>query len=96
MNYYDIIKGLATLGTKEQDDLKLEVQKFMNNVADGKYRNKSASILFDDYNEIRKKHGFKPYNYLQESVIRKDFNGEINRDFDGNIIDNELELELKK
>lgn len=96
MHFYDIIKGLATLGTKEQDDLKLEVQKFMNEIANGKYRGKSASVLFADYNEIRKKYGFKPYAYLQEDVIRKDFNGEINRDFDGNIIDEQVELELKK
>jgi len=95
MNFYDIIKGLATLGTHEQDGLKLEVSKFMKEIADGKYRGKSASVLFTDYNDMRKKYGFKPYTFLQENVIRTDFNGELNRDFDGNVIDSLLEMEIR-
>lgn len=96
MNFYNIIKGFATLGTRENESLRLDVQAFMRDIGDGKYKGKSAKEMFADYNEIRKKHGFKPYSYLQEGIIRTDFNGVPNRDFDGNIIDEELELELKK
>jgi hypothetical protein len=91
MNYYNIIKSIATLGTRENESLKLETRKFLRDIADGKYKGKSAKDMFTDYNEIRKEYGFKPYTFLQENVIRTDFNGEINRDFDGNVIDAELE-----
>jgi hypothetical protein len=96
MNFYSITKSIATLGTRENESLKIETQKFLRDIADGKYKGKSASVLFTDYNNIREKYGFKPYTFLQENVIRTDFNGELNRDFDGNVIDNEVELELKK
>jgi hypothetical protein len=91
MSFYDILKSFATLGTKENQSLKVELQRFMVRIADGKYNGKSAKDMFTDYNTIREKHGFKAYNFLQENVIRRDFNGEINRDFDGNVIDSEIE-----
>jgi hypothetical protein len=94
MHFYSIIKSIATLGTRESEGLKLELQRLLKDISDGKYRGKSAKEFFADMNEIRKEHGFKSYSYLQEDVIRRDFNGEVNRDFDGNIIDEELEIEM--
>jgi hypothetical protein len=96
MSFYDVLKSFATLGTKESQELKIELQRFMVRIADGKYTGMSAKNMFADYNAIREKHGFKAYNFLQENVIRKDFNGEINRDFDGNIIDLEIEAFIQK
>jgi len=95
MNFYNIIKSIATLGTRENESLRLETQKFLRDIADGKYKGKPAKEMFADYNEIRKEYGFKPYTFLQEDVIRRDFNGVVNRDFDGNIIDESLEEYLK-
>jgi len=95
MSFYDVLKSFATLGTKENQELKIELQKFMVRIADGKYTGKSAKDIFTDYNAIREKHGFKAYNFLQEDVIRKDFNGELNRDFDGNVIDEDIESLLE-
>jgi hypothetical protein len=95
MNFYNIIKNIANLGTRENESLKLETQRFLRDIADGKYKGKSAKDMFTDYNAIRKEHGFKAYTFLQENVIRTDFNGELNRDFDGNVIDKEIEELLK-
>jgi hypothetical protein len=95
LSYYSVIKSIATLGTRENENLRIETQEFLRDIADGKYKGKSAKDMFTDYNEIRKKYGFKPYTFLQENVIRRDFNGEINRDFDGNVIDKEIEELLK-
>jgi hypothetical protein len=94
MNFYNITKSIATLGTRENESLKIETQRFLKDIADGKYKGKSAKDMFADYNEIRKEYGFKPYTFLQENVIRTDFNGELNRDFDGNVIDISLEEEI--
>jgi hypothetical protein len=96
MNFYNITKSIATLGTRENESLKIETQRFLKDIADGKYKGKSAKDMFTDYNEIRKEYGFKPYTFLQENVIRTDFNGELNRDFDGSVIDSLLEIEIRK
>jgi hypothetical protein len=94
MKFYNIIKSIATLATKENQELRLDTQRFLVDIADGKYKGKKAAEMFKDYNEIRKKHGFKPYSYLQEGVIREDFNGVPNIDFEGEVIDESLSEEL--
>jgi hypothetical protein len=96
MRFYSIVKSIATLGTKENQELRVETSKLLVDIADGKYKGKSASEIFKDYNKIREKYGFKPYSFLQEGVIREDFNGQLNRDFEGNVIDIELEEELNE
>jgi len=89
---YDFLKDIANIGTKEKAGLKLDMHKFLVDVADGKYKNKKSKELMDSYNKIREKHGYKKLSFLES--VRTDFNGIPNVDFDGNIIDDSLNEDL--
>jgi hypothetical protein len=90
LNFYEILKDIANIGTRQKAQLKLEVQKFLNDIADGKFRGKKAKDMFAAYNKIREKHGYKEISFMES--VRVDFNGVPNVDFDGNVIEEGLEI----